>query len=101
LKEGRVDFARLVQYSALDTITSLMLSQPFGWLDKGEDVYQYIETIEASFPMMNFMSAVPALNWVMRRQWVQRLAFPKPEDKAGMGRAKGQEYSRFPYLAGN
>jgi hypothetical protein len=85
---GRVDFARLAQYFTLDVITSLMLSQPFGWLEKDEDIYQYIETLEAGFPMMNFMSAVPALNWLMRRQWVQRLAFPKPEDKTGMGRVK-------------
>lgn len=79
----------MAQYFTLDTITLLMLSQPFGWLDKGEDVYQYIETQEANFPMMNLLSAVPALSWVMSKRWVQQLVFPKPKDKTGTGRVKG------------
>ena len=85
----KVDFALLINYFTLDTITSLMLSKPFGWLERDEDVYQYIEVLEASFPVMNLISAVPALSWLMRQHWIQKLAFPSPKDKTGMGRVKG------------
>ena len=58
-------------------------------------MYQYIETLEAGFPLMNFMATVPALNWLMRRHWVQQLTFPKPKDKTGMGKVKGYRSENF------
>ena len=84
-----LDFARIIQYFTLDMITSLSLSQPFGYVSQDRDMYGYVKTIEDNFPAMKFMGAVPILSAILRIPWVQQLALPTVKDKIGMGKVKG------------
>lgn len=84
----RMDLARMMQYLTLDIISTLSLGEPFGVLDKDEDLYEYIQTMTGTFPAMTFMSAVPALSRLMRIPSVQRALAPSAKDRIGMGRLK-------------
>jgi cytochrome P450 len=85
-----MDFAQVIQYFTLDVITSLGLGQPFGYITDGEDVdkYDYVKTMEANFPIMNFCSAVPFLATIMQIPSVQRNSIPTVKDRVGMGKVK-------------
>ncbi|KAJ9613240.1 hypothetical protein H2200_003182 [Cladophialophora chaetospira] len=87
-KFRRMDLARMMQYLTLDIISALSLGEPFGFLDKDEDLYEYIETLTGNFPAMTFMSAVPILSRLMRVPSVQRALAPSVKDRIGMGRLK-------------
>ncbi|KIW27807.1 uncharacterized protein PV07_07512 [Cladophialophora immunda] len=84
----RVDLARMMQYLTLDIISTLSLGEPLGFLDKDEDLYEYIQTMTANFPAMTFMSAVPILSRLMRIPSVQRVLAPSVKDRIGMGKLK-------------
>ncbi|RVX68754.1 hypothetical protein B0A52_07640 [Exophiala mesophila] len=83
-----LDFANTMQFFTLDVITSLSLSQPFGWISEDKDMYEYVKTMEENMPAMNFMSAVPILSRIMRIPAVQRAALPTVKDRVGMGKIK-------------
>ena len=83
-----VDMAHLLQYLTLDIITAISLGIPFGWLESDSDKYEYISTMEANMPTMNFMSAVPALSRLIRMPAIQRLILPSMKDRIGMGKVK-------------
>lgn len=38
-----LDFANTMQFFTLDVITSLSLSQPFGWVSEDKDMYEYVK----------------------------------------------------------
>jgi len=81
------DLGQIIQYLTLDIITALSLGKSFGWLED-EDKYEYIATMEANIPAMNFMSAVPFLSRLLRVPAVQRMTLPTVKDRVGMGRIK-------------
>ncbi|KAK5082769.1 hypothetical protein LTR05_006649 [Lithohypha guttulata] len=82
-----VDIGQKIQFLTLDIITCLASGRPFGWLED-EDKYEYIATMEANFPAMNFMSAVPVLSRLMRAPAFQRMTLPTVKDRVGMGKVK-------------
>jgi hypothetical protein len=38
-----LEFANLMQHLTLDIITSLSLSEPFGWITEDKDMYEYVK----------------------------------------------------------
>lgn len=81
-----LDFGRISQYFTLDVITDIAYGKAFGYLPKDEDVYGYIETVEAVGPFLNFMSVVPALQKFLSMRWIRWLIGPSVKDKHGMGK---------------
>lgn len=82
-----VDLGEKIQFLTLDVITALALGKSFGFLED-EDKYQYIKTMEANMPAMNFMSAVPMLSRLIRIPAVQRVILPSVKDRIGLGKVK-------------
>ncbi|MCJ1362717.1 hypothetical protein MMC16_001823 [Acarospora aff. strigata] len=80
------DFGKVSQYFTLDVITDIAYGKAFGYLSKDEDVYGYIETVEAVGPFLNFMSVVPALQKFLSIRWIRWLIGPSVKDKNGMGK---------------
>ncbi len=70
------DFAEKMQFFTLDVISALSLSHPFGYVSQDKDLYDYVQTMEDNFPVMNFFSSVPFLSRVMQIPWIQKGALP-------------------------
>jgi len=77
-----------MDYFSLDVITSLSMSQPFGFIENDKDIYDYCKTLESSTPMMTLMTTVPILNRLMRMTWFKRLSIWLIGDKTGIGKTK-------------
>ena len=84
----RMDLAQTIQYFTLDVITSLSMTQPFGFIENDEDVYEYISHYRGLLPQMQFMTSVPMLNRLMRIPAVKRLSQWFLGDKVGVGKTK-------------
>ncbi len=77
-----------MQFFTLDIITSLALSRPFGFLERDEDVYDYVKIFEGKMAMMQFMVAWPLFNTLMRQKWFKKLSIWAMGNKAGLGKTK-------------
>lgn len=84
-----VDFARITQYLALDLLSDIAFSQPFGFLETDSDVHDYIKTQKALLPVFEWFAIFPLLERITRIGWVSRLLMPKTTDKRGLGRLMG------------
>ncbi|KAL7811228.1 cytochrome P450 [Trichoderma aethiopicum] len=79
------DMAEKTQFFALDAIGDVSLGQPFGYLEKDHDLYQYNKINRTSLPVMNVVSVIPALASLIHT-WPLRLLLPKEGDQVGFGR---------------
>ncbi|EHK25117.1 uncharacterized protein TRIVIDRAFT_32994 [Trichoderma virens Gv29-8] len=79
------DMAEKTQFFALDAIGDISLGQPFGYLEKDQDLYQYNEINTTSLPVMNVVSVMPSLANLVHT-WPLRLLLPKEGDQVGFGR---------------
>ncbi|OTA00524.1 hypothetical protein A9Z42_0006740 [Trichoderma parareesei] len=79
------DMAEKTQFFALDAIGDSSLGQPFGYLEKDQDLYQYNKINRTSLPVMNAVSVMPALASLIHT-WPLRLLLPKEGDQVGFGR---------------
>lgn len=73
-----------VQYLTLDVITTISFGGAFGFLEKDEDVYSYIEMTEKSMPMMLFMSVLPGITSLLQSPLFRRF-MPSEHDRVGFG----------------
>lgn len=87
-KSRPVDFAEKSQFFALDVIGDVSFGEPFGYLSKDEDLYNYNEINASSLPVMNIVSVYPWLGMIVHR-WPLSLLLPKEEDQIGFGRLMG------------
>ncbi|KAM0292219.1 hypothetical protein ACHAO9_003192 [Fusarium lateritium] len=83
-----VDFAEKTQFFALDVIGDVSFGEPFGYLSKDEDLYNYNEINASSLPVMNMVSVYPWLGRIVHR-WPLSLLLPREEDQVGFGRLMG------------
>lgn len=86
-EERPVDMGQIIQYLALDIITAVGLGRAFGWLDD-EDKYEYLATMEANLPIMNFTSALPLTRKIIGTPSIQRMILPSVKDRTGLGKIK-------------
>ncbi|KAF2178823.1 cytochrome P450 [Zopfia rhizophila CBS 207.26] len=84
-----MDFGRKAQYFTLDVITKVSYGKAFGYLERDEDMHEYIKTTEDLVPFLTFFASVPLANAVLNRSWVKEKLGPGPEDKKGMGKLMG------------
>ncbi|SPJ72333.1 related to pisatin demethylase (cytochrome P450) [Fusarium torulosum] len=83
-----VDFAEKTQFFALDVIGDVSFGEPFGYLSKDEDLYNYNEINASSLPVMNIVSVYPWLGRIVHR-WPLSMLLPREEDQVGFGRLMG------------
>ena len=83
-----LDFARKAQYLTLDIIAAVAFGGAFGFLEKDEDVFKYIETTENTIPAMILCAAFPGLSTLFHSPLLKSL-MPKNTDAYGLGRIMG------------
>ncbi|CRK27467.1 hypothetical protein BN1708_004365 [Verticillium longisporum] len=62
----------------------MTFGKPFGFLDKGEDIYDWIKWNEGFFPIASTAATLPFLASLVQK-WPFSEALPKPTDKEGLG----------------
>ncbi|KAF9767390.1 hypothetical protein IL306_000060 [Fusarium sp. DS 682] len=82
------DLAEKTQFFALDVISDVSFGEPFGYLTKDKDLFQYNEINASSLPVMNIVSVYPRLGRIAHR-WPLSLLLPREEDQVGFGRLMG------------
>lgn len=79
-----MDFAKKGQFFTLDVISDLAFGKAFGYLEKDEDVYDYIKIIDSVIPFMLVMANLPSLARLTQTKLLRGL-LPKETDKLGFG----------------
>lgn len=79
-----MDFGEKAQYFTLDVISDLAFGEPLGYLEKDEDVYDYIKITTASIPAMLTLGSIPTLANIIQSRFLRWL-LPKETDKIGFG----------------
>ncbi len=84
-----LDFASMVQYFTLDSISKVAFGEEFGLVREERDIHGHIQIINDVAPAMVVVAAVPYLRAIMGSNLMLKLAGPKPEDKRGIGKLMG------------
>lgn len=79
-----VDFARKIQYFTLDVISDLAFGEAFGYMERDEDVFDFIKITRSFFPVAVLMANIPPLVALMHSPLMRGL-LPKESDKLGFG----------------
>ncbi|KXJ89626.1 pisatin demethylase [Microdochium bolleyi] len=80
----RLDLTITTNFFAIDLIGDISFGAPFGFLDDGEDVYDWIKWNEEFFPVASTCATFPILGELFQH-WPFSLALPTREDKLGLG----------------
>lgn len=80
------DFARIVQYFTLDSITKIAFGEAFGYLTTDSDVYGCIESFDIMMPRLSFANDIPLLRNALFSKWGLLLSGPSKEDPKGWGK---------------
>jgi hypothetical protein len=81
-----LDLALVSQYFTLDVITGIAFGEPFGYLAKDEDVYEYVRTTDEIMPAIALASVFPALRSFINMKYIRNLVLPSTKDRIGLGR---------------
>ncbi|KAL0254995.1 hypothetical protein SLS55_009519 [Diplodia seriata] len=84
-----IDFGKAAQYFTLDVITALGFGFPFGYLERDEDVHEYVKTTETIIPVLVLSCCYPLMNKILGHPWVRAITGPHTEDKVGLGKLMG------------
>ena len=79
------DFARKIQYFALDVISEIGLGERFGDLDDDEDKFDFVSSVEVGLTISS-ISLATGLSSLLRYKWIAERLGPTEKDKTGLGR---------------
>jgi hypothetical protein len=79
-----VDFAEKVQFFTLDVISDLAFGEAFGYLEKDQDVFDFISITRSYFPVTLVMANLPVVVDLLHSRLFSG-ALPKETDKLGFG----------------
>lgn len=78
------EFAYRAMFFTLDALSDATYSEPFGFVEKDQDLYGFIHRVEAGMPIFASAIVVPGLHkWV--HAWPINLLMPRIGDKNGLG----------------
>ncbi|KAI1504700.1 pisatin demethylase [Biscogniauxia marginata] len=80
-----VDLAIISQLFAIDIVGDMTYGQPFGFLDEGKDIYDWVDWNESFFPIFSTAATLPFLGQLVQT-WPFSELLPKPTDSVGLGR---------------
>lgn len=83
-----VDLARVTSFFTLDTISKIAFGQTFGFLDRDEDPFGYLENLEQFLPALILFGVYTELSKLLKIPLI-KAALPKSTDKRGLGRVMG------------
>ena len=83
-----VDISRETSFFTLDVISKVAFGQTFGFLDKDEDPFGYLENLAQMLPAIIVFGVYTELTKIMRIPLI-KAALPKSTDKRGLGRVMG------------
>ncbi|EXJ63632.1 uncharacterized protein A1O5_11393 [Cladophialophora psammophila CBS 110553] len=83
-----IDFARKIQFLTLDLISTFALGRTFGFMDKDEDLFDYIKTTEESLPLMQMIALLPGLLSVLQSP-LFKVIRPTHTDAVGLSKVMG------------
>ncbi|GAB7352344.1 hypothetical protein MBLNU459_g2786t1 [Dothideomycetes sp. NU459] len=88
-KEFRpMDLSKTLSYFTLDVISTVAFGQPFGFLEKDDDPFGYIDNLQEFLPAIIVFGAYPELQKILRFPLLAAL-MPTSTDKRGLGRVMG------------
>ena len=79
-----MDFAAKAQYLALDVISDLGVSTPFGFLKHDKDINGYFALQEKYIPVLLGLMTVP-WSFSILHSWPFKYLLPRVGDKVGFG----------------
>lgn len=79
-----MEFGKKSSYFTLDVISDLAFGKAFGYLHEDKDVYNYIEMMESSIPLMMLVANIPSLADILQSRLLRSL-LPSEADKVGFG----------------
>ena len=79
-----MDFGQKSSFFTLDAISDLAFGQAFGYLDKDEDVYDFLSITRASIPFLMLIANVPVLAEILQFRFLRKM-MPSEADKVGFG----------------
>lgn len=83
-----VDLARVTSYFTLDVISKIAFGQTFGFLDRDEDPYGYLDNLARFLPAVIVFGVYPELTELLKIPLL-KAALPKSTDRRGLGRVMG------------
>jgi cytochrome P450 len=83
-----VDISRETSFFTLDVISKVAFGQTFGFLDRDDDPFGYLENLAQFLPAIIVFGVYTELTNIMKIPLV-KLALPKSTDKRGLGRVMG------------
>ncbi|KAH7634524.1 cytochrome P450 [Sordaria sp. MPI-SDFR-AT-0083] len=83
------DLAPLCSYLTMDVITKLGFGEEFGYLQREEDVFGFLQEFREANWLMGIASDLPYLRNVLFSSWFLRWLGPKKTDKKGFGKLLG------------
>jgi hypothetical protein len=92
-----VDFGRKTQYLTLDVISDVAYGEPFGFLDRDDDVFDYLKTTSAYIPVVMLVTVLPWLNLVLQSRLMKGI-LPSEKDLFGMGKIIASVLPQIIYL---
>ncbi|KAF4542190.1 Cytochrome P450 [Lasiodiplodia theobromae] len=78
------DLARMATFFTLDTLAAVAYGRSFGFLDKDEDPFGYLEQTKIFWPLFQFMATFPELHNIIRIPFIRKL-WPTADDVQGLG----------------
>jgi hypothetical protein len=81
-----MDLARKAQFLTLDVITGLAFGDPFGDIERDEDVHLFIESTEETMQAVMMLATLPIMNSFLNLPLIGNMLFPSSKDKTGPGR---------------
>lgn len=83
-----VDISRVTSFFTLDVISKIAFGRTFGFLERDEDPYGYLENLAQFLPAIIVFGVFPELTKLLKIQIV-KAALPQSTDKRGLGRVMG------------
>ena len=79
-----MEFGQKSSFFTLDAISDLAFGKAFGYLDKDEDVYDFLSITKASIPFLMLIANMPILADILQSKFLRTL-MPSEADKVGFG----------------
>ncbi|KAF2214085.1 hypothetical protein CERZMDRAFT_38503 [Cercospora zeae-maydis SCOH1-5] len=95
-----VDLGRVTSFFTLDVISKIAFGRPFGFLDKDEDPFGYLENLAQFLPAIIVFGVYTELTNLLSFPLL-KAALPKSTDKRGLGRVMGFAADRVRERFGN
>jgi cytochrome P450 len=83
-----VDLSRITSFFTLDTISKIAFGQTFGFLERDEDPFGYLENLKQFLPAIIVFGVYTELTKILKIP-LMKAALPKSTDKRGLGRVMG------------